>query len=137
MIKLREYNENDLSILKDYKALFNLLNKNAIKYVILKDDVISGFIVLDFITAMNEYKLGKLYFDFLDESLFDLINDLFDSLLKEFIINNSYLKITCDLSASDINKIEFLKEHNFIENKNQDNIVELKITKPIYLERNK
>ena len=135
MLNLRIMNDFDLKNLKDFDVLFNSLHKNAVKYIVEKDKTYEGFIVIDMISAMNEYKLGKLYFDFLNLDTYDIISEEFEEFLKSQIINNFYIKMTCDLDLRDNLKINFLKNHKFIENKTNYQLVEMKITKPLFLQR--
>lgn len=135
MINIRLMKETDLMNLKDFEVLFNSLHKNAVKYIVERDNEFEGFIVINMISAMNEYKLGKLFFDFKKIDTYSLINEEFETILHTQILDNYFIKMTCDLDIRDNLKIGFLKEHRFVENKNDGSLVELKMTKPIFLQR--
>ena len=135
MINIRLMKETDLMNLKDFEVLFNSLHKNAVKYIVERDNEFEGFIVINMISAMNEYKLGKLFFDFKNIDTYSLINEEFETILHTQIVDNYFIKMTCDLDIRDNLKIGFLKEHRFVENKNDGSLVELKMTKPIFLQR--
>lgn len=126
---------NDL--LPEFNNSFSSLDKYALAYSITIDNKIVGYIVLDRISQMNEYKLGKLYIKALDNSLYSVIDNEFDTLLENFINKEFYLKITIDIDKSDFFKTNFIKKHYFVLNKENENNNEYKITKPIYLERRK
>jgi len=135
MLNLRLMNDSDMNELKDFNVLFNSLHKNAVKYSVIRDNNLEGFIIINLVSAMNEYKLGKLFFDFKNIDTYDLIHEEFDEFLHSQIMDNYYIKMTCDLDCRDLLKINFLKNHKFVENKNDLSLVEMKITKPIFLQR--
>ena len=77
--------------LKDFEVLFNSLHKNAVKYIVERDNEFEGFIVINMISAMNEYKLGKLFFDFKKIDTYSLINEEFETILHTHSLRLSYL----------------------------------------------
>ncbi len=124
-------------ILSNYGDFFSRLDKFALNFVIIHEDNVLGFITLDRISQMNEFKLGKLYLEVFTKEVYTLINKEFEKLLERFIEKEFYLKITSDLEKNDANKAEFLTKHGFVLNKKNNEYNEYKITKPIYLERRK
>lgn len=129
--------EINSDLLSKFNNSFGSLDKYALAYSIILDNNIVGYIVLDRISQMNEYKLGKLYIKALDDCVYSAIDNEFDNLLENFINKEFYLKITIDIDKSDLFKTNFIKTHYFVLNKENENNNEYKITKPIYLERRK
>lgn len=136
MLKIDELDKNDLKLV-NYKSIIDSLDKFAITRGIYKDNELIGFVILDRIGQMNEYKLGKLYIELFNNEDYGLIHDEFDSLLDYFINKEFYLKIVIDVLNDEGNKLSFIQKHNFVLNKENEANKEYKITKPIYLERNK
>ncbi len=124
-------------ILSNYGDFFSRLDKFALNFVIIHEDKVLGFITLDRISQMNEYKLGKLYLEVFTREVYNLIDDEFEKLLERFIEKEFYLKITSNLERNDANKAAFFTKHGFVLNKENNEYNEYKITKPIYLERRK
>ena len=112
-------------------------DKYALAYNIVDEEEILGVIVLNRISQMNEYKLGKLYIEVYNNSVYSSLNNAFDVLLSDFINKEFYLKITTDVKINDTFKRDFLKNHSFVINKENETSIEYKITKPIYIERRK
>lgn len=129
--------EKNSDIFLKFKELCVSFDKYALAYNIVDASEILGVIVLNRISQMNEYKLGKLYIEVYNNNVYDELNNAFDKLLSDFINKEFYLKITCDVNTNDIFKRDFLKKHSFVINKENETSIEYKITKPIYLERRK
>lgn len=129
--------EKNSDILAKFKGISISLDKYALTFNIIEENEILGFIVLDRISQMNEYKLGKLYIEVYNNNVYDALNNEFDLLLSDFINKEFYLKITTDVNINDTYKRDFLKSHLFVINKENETNVEYKITKPIYLEGRK
>ncbi len=136
MLKIDELDKNDLKLV-NYKSIIDSLDKFAITRGIYKDNELIGFVILDRVGQMNEYKLGKLYIELFNKEDYELIHDEFDSLLDYFINKEFYLKIVINVLNEDDNKLSFIEKHNFVLNKENEDNKEYKITKPIYLERKK
>lgn len=129
--------EKNSDILAKFEGISISLDKYALTFNIIEENEILGFIVLDRISQMNEYKLGKLYIEVYNNNVYDALNNEFDLLLSDFINKEFYLKITTDVNINDTYKRDFLKSHLFVINKENETNVEYKITKPIYLEGRK
>ena len=136
-LTLREMRESDLSY-KDLKVYHDTLNKDKdLKFTLVKDNLVVGYVLIHIVTSMNEFKLGNMILDFDKEHKKEFI-ELFKDFLHSQIIDNSMLKITTLVRNEKKEVIEVLKESGFILDdkvKTTDSITALKITKPIFLER--
>lgn len=93
-----------------------------------KNNDTKAVIAFKVISTLNEYKLGTLHFISDDEV--SLIEAL-ELLLEHQILKNSMLKIT---AYPKNDKEAFILEHlGFVKNKIEEDNIEYKITKPIYL----
>ena len=129
--------EKNSDILSKLSTKSDTFDKNALFYSIVDEQKLLGYIALNRISQMNEYKLGKLYIEVFNNGVYDDLDKEFDILLENFINKEFYLKITIDIEKTDVFKKDFIKKHSFVINKENDENFEYKITKPIYLEGRK
>lgn len=124
MIKTSLFEDKDL-VLK-----LSVTEPKAYFYQITKNDEIIGTIGYDVISMINEFKLAKLH---LAISNLDYLNEALSLLLSHAILNNFVVKMVCH--TNDENILKRLKMNKFIFEKNINELVEYKITKPLYLAR--
>ena len=129
--------EKNSDILSKLSTKSDTFDKYALFYSIVDEQKLLGYIALNRISQMNEYKLGKLYIEVFNNGVYDDLDKEFDILLENFINKEFYLKITIDIEKTDVFKKDFIKKHSFVINKENDENFEYKITKPIYLEGRK
>ena len=129
--------EKNSDILSKLSTKLDTFDKYALFYSIVDEQKLLGYIALNRISQMNEYKLGKLYIEVFNNGVYDDLDKEFDILLENFINKEFYLKITIDIEKTDVFKKDFIKRHSFVINKENDENFEYKITKPIYLEGRK
>ena len=124
MIKTSLFEDKDL-VLK-----LSVTEPKAYFYQITKNDEIIGTIGYDVISMINEFKLAKLH---LAISNLDYLNEALSLLLSHAILKNFVVKMVCH--TNDENILKRLKMNKFIFEKNINELVEYKITKPLYLAR--
>ena len=124
MIKTSLFEDEDL-VLK-----LSVTEPKAYFYQITKNDEIIGTIGYDVISMINEFKLAKLH---LAISNLDYLNEALSLLLSHAILKNFVVKMVCH--TNDENILSCLKMNKFIFEKNINELVEYKITKPLYLAR--
>lgn len=92
------------------------------------NDQTEAVIVFKIISMLNEYKLASLHF--ISDNEASLIEGI-EMLLEHQILKNSMLKI---VASPDNARSSFILEHlGFVKNKEENNKVEYKITKPIFM----
>ena len=137
---LTEMKDNEFKLFDDIKDLNSSLSKRDTKHILYCDNEPKGYFIIKVISQMNEFKLGNLLFDFNDSLNETILMDLINDYLHTQIIDNYVLKIITSINIQETNKIELLKKLGFIEDlkaKEIDGYLNMKLTKPIYLERNK
>lgn len=138
-ILIKEYFISSTWSFDDYNTLIKKLydemqsiNPKSYFYEIIADGEGKGIIGYNVISMMNEYKLADLHYlcekEFLNEALSLLLND---AITKNFVV-----KMICKMDLHNEYEINCLKQNKFIYSKDlEDDFIELKITKPIYLEK--
>ena len=138
MYTIRNISNEDLELFEDLKSLYSAMNdKRDIKMAFENDGVVNGYALMKIISQMNEFKLGNMFIDFkiFDESTKSAFIEFLDHQIKD----NFVLKIITNIDENEVDKIKFLKEIGFIDDQNAKKVegfIPLKITKPIFLERN-
>ncbi len=135
---LNEMKDNEFELFDEIKDLNSKLTKRDTKHILYCEDKPKGYFIIKVISQMNEFKLGNLLLDFDSSVDLEILSDLIDDYLHSQIIDNYVLKIITSINCQETKKIELLKKLGFIEDlKTQkvDGYLNLKITKPIYLER--
>ncbi|MCR5787391.1 MAG: hypothetical protein K6G28_06800 [Acholeplasmatales bacterium] len=135
---IRNIVESDLELFEDLNTLYGALNdKRDVKMAFENDGHVNGYALIKIISQMNEFKLGNIFLDFktFDESTKEAFIEFLDHQIKD----NYVLKIITNIDEQEFDKINFLKEIGFIDDQNAKKVegfIPLKITKPIFLERN-
>lgn len=112
-------------LVKKFIRMFLSFMPMMLEEKIMKPKLIIAFKI---ISMLNEYKLASLHF--ISDNEASLIEGL-EILLEHQILKNSMLKITAYPKSE---KEVFILEHlGFVKNKQDGNIIEYKITKPIYM----
>ena len=113
-----------------FTSLIESFKRGSVFFEVLQASESKGIIGLELISQMNEFKLMRLHFQLEPEAFDEAIKGLLDYAINEYFV----LKIVCELNDEAL--INSLLKNGFVINKNlEDGLVEVKITKPIYLGR--
>lgn len=139
-ITLREIEKKNIEFEGKIKTDLDFFNKiesfnNAsLLFEVIANNKLEGYLVLEVVQAMNEFKLARINLCINDESIIDdVIASITDYAVKEYFT----VKIIVHLSPLNDKLINSFLNNRYIFNKSledkEGSLVEYKMTKPIYL----